>query len=248
MRNLTVILSVVALAGAVAAGVLFILIGNSKQRLHQQLVAAELRGTQLTESLAEAEATNRGLDDRIQAMDAQLAATKRELTSTTIELEQRQRALELAETQFAETESELKNSRDELAALRIKLVHAEDQLAGSLPASEAVRYRQTIAQLESRTAQLETALAARGTPDSLVAGRGSHAQVVGVGPQNAFVVINFGRRHGAAANQRLQVTRGADLLALVEISDSKENYSIAQVLPDSLSGKIRKGDAAALTP
>ena len=248
MRNLTIILSIVALAGALASGVMFILIGNSKQRLHQQLVAAESRSSQLGASLAEADATNAGLNQRIQSMDAQLATTKRELTAATIDLEQRQRALELAESQLAESLAEAASARQELATLRIELVHAQEQLAGSLPASEAVRYRQTIAQLEARTAQLETALAARGTPDSLVAGRGSHAQVVGVGAQNAFVVINFGRRHGATVNQRLQVTRGADLLALVEISDSKENYSIAQVLPDSLSGKIRKGDAAALTP
>ena len=248
MRNLTMILSVIAMAGAVAAGVLFVLIGNSKQLLRQQLATAELRGSQLSASLTEAEETNTRLNERIQAMDAQLASTKRELTATTIELEQRQRALELAESQFAEAEAELQNSRQELGSLRIELAHAQEQLQHQIPAAEAVRYRQIIAQLEARTAQLETALAARGTPDSLVAGRGSHAQVVSVGPQNAFVVINFGRRHGAAANQRLQVTRGADQLALVEISDSKENYSIAQVLPDSLSGKIRKGDAAALIP
>ncbi|MEJ6603977.1 MAG: hypothetical protein ACKVI3_07560 [Verrucomicrobiia bacterium] len=80
----------------------------------------------------------------------------------------------------------------------------------------------------------------------LVAGRSNHAQVAKVGPRNAFVVINFGETHGAVPNQRFTVKRGSAVLATVEISLTKEHYSIAQVLPETLSGNIRKGDAATL--
>ena len=246
MRNLTLVLTWVALAGAVAAGVLFFLIGNSKQRLQQQLVAAENRGTQLAADFAQAEADKANLADRIQSLDTQLAATKRELTATKLDLEQQQRALELLEAQHTASEAAAAQAQTELAAARTELREAHDQLATALPAADAIRYRQTITQLEDRILELEELV--RHAPPQLVSSRGDHAQVVSVGPQNAFVVINFGKNHGAVTNQRLRITRGSDLLAWVEISDTRENYSVAQVLPESLSGILRKGDAATLTP
>ncbi len=246
MRNLTLVLTWLALAGAVAAGVMFFLIGNSKQRLHQELAAAESRGAQLAADLAQAEANKAELTGRIQSLDTQLAASKRELTATKLDLEQQQRALELLESQHAEATATAERAQSELADTRIKLVHAQDQLANALPAADAMRYRQTIGQLEERILELEDLV--RTAPPKLVSSRGDHAQVVSVGPQNAFVVINFGQNHGAVTNQRLRITRGPDLLATVEISDTRENYSVAQVLPESLSGILRKGDAATLTP
>lgn len=246
MRQLTQILSWTALAGAVAAGVLFFLIGKSKERLSSQLLAAQQHGQQLAVDLGAAETANAELHERIQTLDAELATAKRALTASTVELEQRQRALELAEADLATAQAAAQTARTELAQAQVDLTYARDQLATALPADEAIRYRQTIAQLEDHVMELEATVRSASTP--LVAGRGNHAQVVGVGPQNAFVVINFGESHGARPNQQLRVTRGLDLLALVEISETRENYSVAQVLPNSLSGKLRKGDAATLTP
>ncbi len=246
MRPLTLVLSWIALAGAAASGVMFVLIGDSKEKLVRELAAAETRSAELATSLHETEAARADLQGRLEALDNQFAATKRELTATRLRLEEGQRALELAESRHAETQAESERTQAALAQARIDLAHAEDRLAQALPSAEAVRYRQTIALLENRVIELESV--AQNAPRPLVASRGDHAQVVGVGPQNAFVVINFGQKHGARPNQRLRISRGTDPLAMVEISDTRENYSVAQVLPASLSGKLRKGDAATLTP
>ena len=46
----------------------------------------------------------------------------------------------------------------------------------------------------------------------------------------------------------MDIRRGTKQLATVQISDVRENYSIAQVRPDSLRDSLQKGDLATLTP
>jgi len=248
MRNLTLILCVIALGGSIASGVLYFLIGNSKQEMFQRWQNAEARqnATQsqldvLRQEHDELTATNRTLD-------ADLAAAKRELTENAVELHQLRDALDLAAAAREAAVKAREEAVDELARSQTELVDLGRQLATSISPVEAQRYRRTIADLEARTGELEAFIARQNRDPALVSGRAQHAQVLRVGPQNAFVVINFGAQHGAAPNQRIQLKRGSDELGVAEISLTKEHYSIAQVLAGTLSGSIRKGDAAFLTP
>ncbi|MCF3648776.1 hypothetical protein [Synoicihabitans lomoniglobus] len=247
MRHLTLILSLVALIGAVASGVLFFIIGDTKQKLHQQLVAEQARASGLAAELTAAEVTRTEQQERIRSLDAQLAATKRELTATQVQADQIRQALDLAEEQFAAAEITAARARADLVAAQTELVSARKAVANSIAPADAMRYRNTIANLETRVMELETVIEQKSRETLMVSNRANHAQVVSVGAQNAFVVINFGSTHGAVPNQQFQIKRGPDVLAVVEISATRENYSIAQVLPASLSGKLRKGDAATLT-
>ncbi len=248
MRNLTLILCIVALAGAVASGGLYFLIGNSKQEMFQRwqnteasLTAAHARISSLEEREAKLTARNRTLD-------ADLAAAKRELTEKQVELSQFSEALDLAEEARAAAVTARESAMGNLTTARTELIALRDQMATSISPTEAERYRQTIVDLEARIAELEGFIARQNRDPSLIAGRAQHAQILKVGPHNAFVIINFGSNHGATPNQRMQLQRGTAALGQAEISLTKEHYSIAQVLPGTLSGSIRKGDAAFLTP
>ena len=248
MRNLTLILCGIALVGAIASGVLFFIIGNSKQELHQkwQQTESKLGATQAELADTQREAT--ALQDRNRVLDTDLAAAKRDLTEIRFSVEQLQQAYDLAEESRLVAIAARETAIDSLTAAHTELDALRAQLATSIAPVEAQRYRRTIADLESRIGELEQFIARKNADPSLVAGRAQHAQVVRAGPQNAFVVINFGANHGAVANQRMTVSRGTERLATVEISQVAEHYSIAQVLAESLSGNLRKGDAAALTP
>jgi len=248
MRNLTLVLCLVALAGSVASGILFFLIGNSKQEMFQrwqdtdaQLTASQLRVGSLEASLDE-------LNTRNRTLDADLAAAKREITDQNLKMSQLQDALDLTEEARREAVTARETAIENLAAAHVELNALRDQLAGSISPMEAQRYRRTIADLEARTGELEQFISRQNRDPALIAGRAQHAQVLRVGPQNAFVVINFGANHGAGPNQRIQIQRGTEPLAQAEISLVKEHYSIAQVLAGTLSGNLRKGDAAFLTP
>lgn len=246
MRNLTLILCIIALAGAVASGVMFFIIGNTKQELHHrwQNTEAELGATEIR--LANAQNENETLSNQVRGLDTDLASNKRDLTALRLETEQMQQTLDLVEEARASAVSARETALTDLVSATENLAELRAQVAQSVSPEEVARYQQTITDLEARIGPMERRLAQKNAPSMLVAGRSNHAQVAKVGPLNAFVVINFGETHGAAPNQRFTIKRGSAVLATVEISLTKEHYSIAQVLPETLSGNIRKGDAATL--
>lgn len=247
MRNLTLILCLIALVGAIISGGLFFLIGNSKQALHTrwQNAEAELEAVRMrTDSILAEKAT---LENRVRVLDTDLASRKREVTALQLEFETLRQTLELAEEARNLAIADRDKAQAEVVDARSELTSMEEQLRRSASPAEIARFRQVIADLESRIAAQERRLAQKSGAPALLSGRENHAQVIKVGPRNAFVVINFGNSHGAAPNQRLLIKRGSTALATVEISLSREHYSIAQVLPETLSGSIRKGDAASLT-
>jgi septal ring factor EnvC (AmiA/AmiB activator) len=250
MRNLTLILCGVALAASVASGVMFFLIGNSKQALLTQLGEAEAHGAALADDLAKSHENSAALTEHLHQLDAELGTTKHALDQANITRERLRSALELAEVQRVNATAVADEARNQLRTVQTELISTRDQLAQSIPPSDAQRYRKIIADLESTVGALENQLeSAKSTsPPTLIASRAYHAQVMQVASRNAFVVINYGKSHGAVVNQRFTIKRGLNSLAVVEISDSTDNYSIAQVLPETLSGILRTGDAAIITP
>lgn len=248
MRNLTLILCIIALAGAVASGVMFFIIGNSKQELLHRWQNSEAKLSATETRLARAQNKNEELSNQVRVLDTDLGSSKRDLTALRLETEQLQQTLDLVEEERKSALAARAVAVSELASVTESLADLRAQVSQSVSPEEVARYQQTIADLEARIVPLERRLAQKSAPSMLVSGRSNHAQVVKVGPRNAFVVINFGESHGAVPNQRFAIKRGPSALASVEISLTKEHYSIAQVLPETLSGNIRKGDAATLIP
>ena len=61
-----------------------------------------------------------------------------------------------------------------------------------------------------------------------------------------IVVLNFGEARGARLGHRLTVSQGTSVVATVQISDVRANFSVAQVLADTLRAALQKGDSAIL--
>ena len=248
MRNLTLILSIIALVGAVASGVLFFIIGNSKQVLFHDL---QNTGSKLTATEARLQSDQREIEElrnQIRVLDSDLATNKRDLTALRIEAEQMQQSVKLLEGARTSSVEARELALTELGQATANLAILRNQLAQSVSAEQVRQYQQTILDLEARIEPLEQRLAQKSAAPALVSGRSNHAQVVNVGARNSFVIINFGKTHGAVPNLRFGLKRGEVPLATAEISLAKEHYSIAQVLPETLSGNIRKGDAATIIP
>jgi arsenate reductase-like glutaredoxin family protein len=250
MRNLTLIFYGIALAGSIASAVMFFIIGNSKQVLHNQLVERKADVVSLQNKLADDRAKADKLTSRIHQLDAELGAAKTSLDEAKFTTDELRAALELAETERTQSLAQSEQAWAELRLAQTELIKTKDLMAKSISPQQAMRYRQIIADLEVKLGKTEENLesAKKSSLPTFVSSRAYHAQLVRVGPGNSFVVINYGKSHGASANQRFEVKRGLDVLARVEISDITENYSVAQVLPETLSGNLRKGDAAIITP
>ncbi len=148
------------------------------------------------------------------------------------------------------------------------LTHTRAQVAGLQPLhTENIRLTSELAQATAQSSALVSAYEhtmaevarqlselARPAPASspvlplLITHRSRNAQVSSVGPSSAFVIINYGATHGALLRQEMLILRGTETVARVQISDVRDQHSIAQVLPDSLSGVLHKGDSAVLSP
>ncbi len=260
MKTLTLALSVLALLGALASAGLYVVIGNTKAELQRSLTASEARATRLSTELAEASEHGESLQRQLNALDADLGDTKSKLTAAEARAVQISRELNQTRTQLTARQEAEQTLTSALTASKRELVQARLAAAQSVSPQEANGLREMIDKLESNVATLQNQLNTRisnannGSPApvnaapaaSFSADRSMNARVVTVGPKSAFVILNYGSTNGATLSQELLVRRGADPMARVQISDVRENYSVAQVLPESLQGSLQKGDAAML--
>lgn len=246
MNRLPLVFSVVALAGAIVSAVLYFQIGNSKRLLEGRLAAATQHAVDLDAKLSAANTANATLSQRLTALDADLGETKSKLTAS--EARAAQVAHELAQTkvQLAARELASRGLAGEIASLRRDLADARRAAA---PAPEVEAYKSTIAALEQQLAEARQGAAVTAAPAASTAAFASRprAAVISVGPESAFVVLNYGAGRGAASGQTFAIQRGTETVATVLISDVQPRFSVAQVQPDSLRGVLQKGDFAVLT-
>ena len=73
-----------------------------------------------------------------------------------------------------------------------------------------------------------------------------NAEVVSIGAQNAFVILNAGSGKGIQAGQNFTITRKGATVATAQVSSVQENYAVAQISASSLRGGLIKGDTATL--
>lgn len=251
MPRLPLILCLVALAASGASAFLFFRIGNSKQLLELRLSEANLRTTRLDTELAAANDRNGALNARIGALDHEVAGARLQLTALDSrrgelerELAATRRDLGSAKEVVTVYEMTARALAEEVSGLRQDL--EESRTSNATPEAVAA-YKSTIAELERQLATARNGAApGAGASTAVFASRAGRATVLTVGPQNAFVVLNFGSARGAQPGHKMIISQGTAEVATVLISDVRTNFSIAQVLPETLRGVLQKGDLAVL--
>lgn len=242
------------------SGVLYFRIGNSKQSLELRLADTAARTFKLEADLTAANEQQGALREQQGALKEQQGALKAQVKGLNADLEATQAKLAKASDRAEQLDRDLTATKevlnvyemtaralaDEVAALRVDL----DDSRSSHAAPEAVLgYKNTIAELERQLDAARTAAAmppAAIAPTAVFMSRAGRATVLTVGPEGAFVVLNFGSARGAQLGQKLTVSQGTSEVATVLISDVRANFSVAQVLPESVRGVLQKGDSALL--
>jgi hypothetical protein len=259
MKSLPLVLCVVALLGAASSAVLYFRIGNSKRILETQLTAARARGSALDRQLAVATEQNTALEKHLAALDSDLGETKSRLTLADARNVQLTRELTQTKSLVAAHDQAEHLLGEQIESLKHDLADAR---AAAVPSGTIEAYKNTVAELERQLAEAKNGAAAPAVSGASTAAFATHApassapdlrspnselRILTIGPSNAFVVLNYGARHGAQNGQTLAIVRGTDPVASVLISDVRPNFSVAQVVPDSLRGVLHKGDSAVLT-
>ncbi len=262
MHRLPLILAAVAILGAVTSAALFFRIGNTKQTLELRLADAQARAAKVDADLAAANEQNGALKSRLAAADSRLTEADARAAATEGELARTREKLAASDARAAGLTRDLADAKtivglyettskalgEEIAALRADL---EDTRAAQASPEAVAAYKSTIADLErqlaaARTSGAAVTASAGGGSTAVFTSRAGRATILTVGPEGAFVVLNFGSARGAQVGQRLTVSQGTAVVATVLISDVRANYSVAQVLPDTLRGVLQKGDPAVL--
>jgi hypothetical protein len=261
MKSLTLILAVLALLGSAASGFFWWQIGDTKKQLQEQLSAEQSRASTLQSDLTRTSEEKTVLQSTLSRTDGDLGDTKRSLTAAEARNVQLARESDtLKRTVSAKEEAEKKLNTD-LDALRRELV--QTRLASQVGSPEEVeKYKQTIAGLEARIAELQsgapvsggvssgTGTGTSGTTGTSSAGqpalseRAANARVAQVGPRNAFVVLELGTADGVVAGQKFVIARDGQNIAESLVSSVQDTYVIAQVVPSSIQTALQAGDTA----
>lgn len=223
MKSLPLLLGLLAVTGAGISAKLYQQLTRAQAAHASELARSESRFQAADAHAAKLSAETGSLRAQVVELDASLGEAKTKLTATEIRNVQLTRELAVARA--------VPISPERIAAFQATIADLEDQLAQARltpPVAPAV-------------------VEAPRTDAILTTHRSRHASVASVGPSSAFVVLNYGAAHGALPEQQLIIQRGTDELARVLISDVRDQYSIAQVRPDTLRGALHKGDLAVLT-
>lgn len=252
MRNAPLlVLCAVTVLGAVFSGALYLKIGNSKQLLAAELAGEKERAVRLQSDLAAANQQTGSLQAQVATLTTNLNTARTDLAAANEKLSSAElRAVVLdhdltnAQKTIALHEQNAKALAAEIADLRADL---DDSRRSNASPEAVAAYKGTIAELEKQLATARNgATLGVGNTLAVFTNRSGRATVLTVGPDSAFVVLNFGSNRGAQVGQRLTVSQGTETVAVVLISDVRANFSIAQVQPDTLRGVLQKGDSAVL--
>jgi hypothetical protein len=253
MPRLPLILCALALIGSALSAVLYFQIGNSKLILEQRLSDAQMRVAKTEGDLAKTNEQNGVLKNRLVSAQATLDEAKSKLAASDARNLQLDRELAGVRTDLSSAKDVLglyeqtaRALADDVAILRRDL--AESRASNASPEAVAA-YKNAIAELERQlaTARNGAALpAVAGASTAVFSSRAGRATVLTVGPENSFVVLNFGSARGAEIGQKMTVSQGPRDVAIVLLSDVRANHSVAQVMPETLRGVLQKGDLAVL--
>ena len=247
MNRLSLVLCLLALLGSGVSAMLYFEIGNSKKILVTQLADTSARAGKLEADLASANEQNGALKSKVTALDADLGAMKIQFVSTEARATKLDGDLRQSRNVLSLYEQTARALAEEVSSLRTDL---SDTRATHASPEAVIAYKNTIAELERQLANASrngaAAPTAAGASTAVFTSRIGRATVMTVGAESAFVVLNFGSARGAQLGQKFSVNQGTDTVATVLISDVRTNFSIAQVLPDTLRGVLQKGDSALL--
>jgi hypothetical protein len=248
MRGITLTLCLFAILAAVASGLLYSMIGTRKQELELQSKDLQVALASSQAALTDAESRNESATARLGELERQLS----ELRARNVTLEARNSQLARDVTSMRQ-ELSLRENADaaaatDAAALRKELVETKAALAAAtaVASSEAVASAtKRIEDLEAEVAFLRQTGGGRSLAEALAAvPEDLSATVLEVRDAGKSVVLNIGLRSGAVPSLELVLRRGSTIVARVRLTDVRDSYSVAEVLPSSGSGAIRAGDRA----
>ncbi|MDE0769224.1 MAG: hypothetical protein OSB19_12640 [Opitutaceae bacterium] len=247
MKSLTNVFSILAILGAIASGVFFLLNTKDKNQLQLNIQSYETQ-------LAAERATIRKQNEKLETNAAQLDQTSKNLEearSNITVITARSNQLKRDNQRFTdELERRLENEESLQRALADLKKEMAKLRATTISLEKAETYEQTIASLESEILRLKSvqSTVASVVQNTLPAGAklapaDLNGAVLTVGAQSSFVITNLGYTNGIRLDHLLNIERNGEIIAQLQVTEVKENLSIARILPESFKTDPKPGDS-----
>ena len=246
MISITNFLSILAIIGAIASGGFYFLNLQEANNLAQELQTANSQ-------LSATQSKNIEQSSKIDDLSAQLQQSNlslEEARSNITVISARSNQLKRENGRLSD---ELDRRLDKEESLQIALADLKKEMAelraNSISLDKATEYETEIASLEARILQLKNSQPTSSTSSLAdtyrnlkAAPGGLNGQILTVGPQSSFVVINLGYTSGVRLDHLLEIQRDGKLVANIQVTEVKENLSIARILPESMATDPETGD------
>ena len=254
MNTISIVIRVIAIAGAAAAAYFYFDLGNELDETRQQLQSEQQRHSQTQNRLNSVETERDELAETAAGLEANLEEAQGQIALEQARAEELENELDDARTTIAEVESDRDGYRTDANTWRERYLALRDDTDGPSGDDEELilslqrELRRAEAELETarqRLEELEGRPAANGeVTRTLDIVRG---KVADVDPRRGFVVLDLGTDHDLQQGDELMVHRNGTFIARVRVSRTDATESIAQVLPGALETSIRRGDDVRIT-
>jgi DNA repair exonuclease SbcCD ATPase subunit len=252
MNIASMLLRILAILGAVAAVVIFFIIGDTKQKLESDLEENRTRATQLQGQLTTAQNERQQVQEQATTLGAQVeelqannSTLENQLVRVRQELAQATQIITAREQESAALKADADRIRRDLLAERNRIA----QLEANLEEQDADALRSSIRELERQLLTTEQRLQTLQQTDPQHAEQleqheetrqALRGAVTEVGAQSSFVLINLGSNDGVRANSPVMIRRGARYIARANVTEVHEDVSVARVAPGA--ARIQPGD------
>ncbi len=258
MKNLSLILRIVAIVAALASAGLFFAAQGKLSEKQTQLESAQ-KATQATQ--AELETANgqiASLESQLNTEREALAETKRTLQSVQSEKDAAQQEVTRTQQQLREAKNQVSTLEDTARSLRADLVATEQKLAEASKEAEIAQLNERISELENANETLKTDLEAErashraitqattktlGTTGAAVqpASIGAKTTIASISAADGILILDNTPELGLTAGSQLTLIKDLKAYGKVQITKVTDTYAIANILPGSNTKELTEG-------
>lgn len=251
MNIASMFLRILAILGAVAAGVMFYIIGNTKEQLEQDLQNEQQRLASTQNNLNSLKSEHEELQEEAETLSSNLQEEKSRANNLNSELKQVRKELDEAKKTISDRKRESEKLEAEAAEIRRQLMAEKqraDELSESLEGEDAEALRASVRELERQLLRTEQELQNLGSRQPTVEEEKEDRKTVlrgsvkNAGENSAYIIIDLGETDGVHANATVMLRRGPKYIGRARISEVRNDESIAELL--SSSTPVQQGDQA----
>lgn len=261
MKNLSLILRIVAIIAAVAALSVFFMSKGKLAEKEGQLTQAQQRIVNTQADLDAANETLKKTESQLKRESASLADTQATLTGVRSELSAAQKEANTNKELLSEARSQIGSLETRISQVQSDLVATQEELAAASREAELSQLNAQLAELQKRNEELAIELAAKtAIADAVTAKTGPSATapklggnlsggvltsseplrrnrlettIDSVSPKDGLIVLKSSPELGLTAGQVLSLVQDMKSVGKVQIQSITDTYAIGNILPNS---------------